>query len=216
MVVMLPIMVVMVVLVLIVVMVMASALAVLAMLVVVLVIVTVALLAVLMVVVLMIMVVIVASALAVLAVLVMMLMIMVVTAAGAVLPMLMVMMMLVGSAVLVDVHHDPGILESMERDVLQFMIVYIQYRCHEAELHFLAGPDLSVEENALVQISEVHGHGLVGIADGHLYVSHQCARFPLDPSADLHEHIGEPRLHIGVESAYLAVETDGFPSGHLR
>ena len=215
MVVVLPIMVVMVVLVLIIVVIVASALAVLTVLVMMLMVVTVALLAVMMVV-LMIMVVIVASALAVLAVFVMMLMIMVVTAAGAVLPMLMVMMMLVGSAVLVDVHHDPGILESMERDVLQFMIVYIQYRCHEAELHFLAGPDLSVEENALVQISEVHGHGLVGIADGHLYVSHQCARFPLDPSADLHEHIGEPRLHIGVESAYLAVETDGFPSGHLR
>ena len=180
----------MVVLVLIVIMVVTAALAILAVLM--MMVVAVAFLTVV-VMVMMLMLMIMATALAVLAVLVMVLVIMIVVmaTAGAILPMFMVVMMvLVGRAVLVDVHHDAGILECVQRDMLQLVVVHIQHCGHETELDLLAGPHLAVEQDSLVQVREVHGHGLIGIADGHLYVSHQRTGFPLDPSADLHEHVG--------------------------
>ena len=99
--------------------------------------------------------------------------------------------------------------------MFQLMVVHIQHGSHEAELDLLRRPDLAMEENALIQVREVHGHGLIGIANGHLDVSHQRAGFPLDPSADLHEHVGQSCLDIRIESADHPVETDGFASRHL-
>ncbi len=158
-----------------------------------------------------------ASAVAVLAMLVvvLVLMIMIVASAGASLAVVMVVMMLVGGAVTVDVHHDSGVLERVQRPVLQLVVVHIQHRGHEAELDGLAGPHLSVEEHSLVHIREVHGERLLPVADGHLDVTHKRARFPLDPSADLHEHVGEPGLDIGIESPDLTAESDGFAPGLL-
>ncbi len=156
-------------------------------------------------------------AVAFLSVMVMMLvfMVVIVASAGASLTVVMVVMMLVGRAVTVDVHHDAGILERVQRPVLQLMVVHIQDCCHEAELDGLAGPHLAVEEHPFVQIREVHGERLLPVGDGHLYVSHQRAGFPLDPSADLHEHVGEPGLDVGVESPDLTAEPDRLASGLL-
>ena len=179
-------------------MIMAAAVAVLAMLVVV-----------------MLMVVIVAVAFLSVMMVVLVLMVVIVASAGASLAVVVVVMMLVGGAVAVDIHHDAGVLERMQRPVLQLVIVHIQHRGHEAEVDRLAGPDLAVEEHSLVQVREVHGERLLPVGDGHLDVSHQRAGFPLDPSADLHEHVGEPGLDVGVESPDLTAEPDGLASGLL-
>ena len=158
------------------------------------------------------MVVVMTAALAVLTVLVVVLMVVIVASAGAVLAVIVVMMVLMGGTVLVDVHHDAGFLEGVERPVLKLVVVDVQNGGHEAEIHCLAGPHLTVEEHSLLQIREVHGEGLIPVADSHLDVSHQRSGFPLDPSADLHEHVGESGFHIGVESPDLSVETYGLAS----
>ena len=154
------------------------------------------------------------SALAVLSmfVVVLVIMIVIVASAGAALAVLMVMVVLMGGAVLMDVHHYTGILERMERPVLQLVVIHVENGGHEAEFDGLAGPYLPMEEYAFIHVRKVHGQGLLAVADGHLDMSHQCAGFPLDPSADLHEHVGQSRLHIGVESSDLSVEADGFAS----
>ncbi len=145
-------------------------------------------------------------------------MVVVVASAGAVRTVLMVMVvvvMVVGRAVLVDVHHYSGILERVQGPVLELVVVHVEDSCHETELDGLAGPDLPVEEHTLVDVGEVHGHRLVAVGDGHLDVSHERSGLPLDPPSDLHEDVGQPCLHVRIESADLPVEPYGLAVGKL-
>ena len=86
--------------------------------------------------------------------------------------MVVVVVVMVRRGMLVDVHHDPGLLEGVERLVLQLLVVHVENGGHEAEIHLLTGPDLPVEQNPLVYVGEVHGESLLPVGHGHLDVSH--------------------------------------------
>ena len=107
-------------------------------------------------------------------VMVLVLVVVVMASAGALRTVLMVVVVvvMVRRGMLVDVHHDPGLLEGMERLVLQLVVVHVENGGHEAEIHLLTGPDLPVEQNPLVYVGEVHGESLLPVGHGHLDVSH--------------------------------------------
>ena len=148
-----------------------------------------------------------------LAMLVMMIVMIVVVAAAPLTVVMMVMMM--RTALVVDLVHYARCLESVLRLMLQLVVVDIQHGGHETEFHTPAGPYLTVEQDALIQIGKVHCERLFAIGYSHLDVTHERSGLPVDPSADVHHYFGKSRFNIGIESADLPLDTDCLASGFL-
>ena len=131
--------------------------------------------------------------------------------------MMVVVIVVVLEGFLVDVVIETGVVDGVDHPVGELVLVHVEYRAHEVELHDIVAGEGAMVLHTVVHVDEVEGEARTVLEiDRGLDVAEEASGFALNVLPDGHEGIRHPGLGIRIPVLYGPGEARGHAAGLVK
>ena len=131
--------------------------------------------------------------------------------------MMVVVIVVVLEGFLVDVVIETGVVDGVDHPVGELVLVHVEYRAHEVELHDIVAGEGAMVLHTVVHVDEVEGEARTVLEiDRGLDVAEEASGFALNVLPDGHEGIRHPGLGIRIPVLYGPGEARGHAASLVK